>query len=86
MNLETEEMASVLLLAYSLYQQGQFEDAKILADGILTWQPDNAYLHAFSPLPVTILIKPMKPLRNIRRLLTWYPIMLLRWPIVGSSF
>lgn len=46
MKLETEEMASVLLLAYSLYQQGQFEDAKILADGILTWEPDNAYLHA----------------------------------------
>ena len=46
MKLETEEMASVLLLAYSLYQQGQFEDAKVLADGILTWEPDNAYLHA----------------------------------------
>lgn len=46
MNFETEEMASVILWAYSLYQQGQFEDAKIMADGILTCDPDNAYLHA----------------------------------------
>jgi len=46
MSFETEEMASVILWVHSLYQQGQFEDAKIIANGILTSEPENAYLHA----------------------------------------
>jgi Tfp pilus assembly protein PilF len=73
MAFETEEMASVILWAYSLYQQGQFEQAKVLADGVLTGEPDNAYLHALVASSLHNLSKTEEAIEEYTRTLQLVP-------------
>lgn len=45
MDLTAEEMASGILFAHSLFTQGRYEESRIMLEGLLTLDPDNAYMH-----------------------------------------
>lgn len=45
MDLASEEMASGILFAHSLFTQGRYEESRIMLEGLLTLDPDNAYMH-----------------------------------------
>ena len=73
MALTSEQLASGILLAYTLFNEGRYQDTETLVEGLLVLNPDNAYLHSLLASTYHLQNKPDQAIREYTRAIELFP-------------